>query len=44
MKQNYDYEKLKKLDAKKRQACKSLDTENKFLNPILMLGQNSTRY
>ena len=44
MKQNYDYEKLKKLDAKKRQACKSLDTEHKFLKPILMLGQNNTRY
>ena len=45
MKQNYrSMTKLKKLDVTKCQACKSLDTGNKFLNSIWMWGQNKIRY
>ena len=44
-KQNYkSMTKLKKLDVRKCQACKSLDTGNKFLNSIWMWGQNKIRY
>ena len=36
--------KLEKVKDKKSRACKSFNTENKFLNPIWMCGQNNTRY
>ena len=50
MKMDFDYlnyltlTKLKKVNGKKCQACKSFDTENKFIIPIWMCSQNNTIY
>ena len=43
MKQNY-VTMTKTIDDNNVKHIKSLDTENKFLNPIWMWGQNNTRY
>ena len=42
MKQNY-VTMTKRIDDNNIRHIKSLDTENKFLNPIWMWGQNNTR-